>query len=77
MTTPKFIKAWVSDVEVTVIHAGEGHRYTYLINVGPPRTLSQSVRYQIGGAGKHSPEYFDDDARRFAEQLARNEGKID
>ena len=74
---PSFVKAWVSDAEVKVIHAGEGHGYTYSINVGPPRTLSPSARYQIGGAGKHSPEYFDDDARRFAEQLARDEGKID
>ena len=72
---PIFVKAWVSDAEVKVIHAGEGHGYIYPINVGPPRTLSPSVRHQIGSDGKHSPEYFDDDARLFAEQLAPSRGQ--
>jgi hypothetical protein len=63
---------------ITVIHVGEGHRYTFPITVlRRRRVLADRATCQLGAAAKHSVFYCNEDARRFAETEARKRGLID
>jgi hypothetical protein len=66
------------DGVITVVHVGEGHRYTFpIVSVKRYRILSDRPSCQLGGSAKHSAFYCCEDARQFAEIEARKRGLID
>ena len=63
---------------ITVVHVGEGHRYTFPVVMDKRhRILSDRPNCQLGGAAKHSAFFCFEDARQFAEVEARKRGLID
>jgi hypothetical protein len=68
----------VRDGAITVVHIGEGHRYTFPIVITKHhRILSDRPSCQLGESAKHSAFYCFEDARQFAEVEARKRGLID